>query len=63
MMDLSQFSMTIPGWLTLVLAALSLLLSIQLTAWYIESTEPYPYFSVNLPYITEKDENREETDR
>jgi len=59
---LSEFSVTIPGWLTLVLAAACVLLSIQMCRWYLEAADPYPPLSIELPYLAEKDENREDKD-
>lgn len=58
-MTLSEFSVTIPGWLTLVTAVASLLLSIQMFRWYLEQNDPYPFFTVQLPFLAETEESRE----
>lgn len=62
-MMLSEFSVTIPSWLTLVIAAACILLSIQMFRWYLEAVEQEPpWYSSGLPYIALEDENRESDD-
>jgi len=59
-MTLSEFAVTIPGWLTVTLAAACVGLSIQLFRWYIEETEPCPCCRPPLPFVAQKDENEQQ---
>lgn len=58
-MMLCEASVTIPGWLTLAIGAGIVLVSLQMFSWYLETTDPYPYFTGPLPYLAEKDEDEE----
>lgn len=61
-MTLSELSVTIPGWLTLVLAASCVLLSIQMIRWYLEAADPYPPLAIELPFLAERDDRQSEDD-
>jgi len=61
-MTLSEFAVTIPGWLTVTLAASNVLLSIQLLRWYAEASDPLPPPTFELPFLAEEEENGEDED-
>lgn len=62
-MTLSEFSVTIPGWLTLVLAAAHVLVSIEMCRWYLEAADPYPTLFVGgVPFLTEDEVDEEVED-
>jgi len=55
-------TVTIPAWLTLVIGIICTLVYLQIIRWYLDSSQPYPYFGPRLPFIAKKDENQAEDD-